>query len=151
MSQSLSAIYIHATWSTKERAPFLQNPTLRTRMFEYIGGVSTNHACTPIIVVGVEDHVHILTRLTRTITIADWIKEMKRASSAWAKEIDPALHEFQWQYGYGAFSVSHSNIAHVERYIAHQETHHQKQTFQDEFRDLLQKHEIEWDEKYVWD
>jgi REP element-mobilizing transposase RayT len=149
MAQSLSAIYIHATWSTKDRVPFLRDAKLRTRMFEYIGGVSTNHGCTPIILGGIEDHVHILARIARTISIADWIKEMKRASSAWVK--DPTVHKFQWQSGYGAFSVSHSNIARVEQYIANQESHHQKQTFQDELRELLQKHGIEWDEKCVWD
>ncbi len=88
MPQSLAAIYIHATWSTKERVPFLRDAGLRTRMFEYIGGVSNNLECTPIIVGGVEDHVHILARFARTTFTADWIKEIKRGSSAWVKDID---------------------------------------------------------------
>jgi len=79
------------------------------------------------------------------------MKEMKRASSAWAKDIDADLQKLQWQSGYGAFSVSHSNVGRVEQYIANQEAHHRKQTFQDEFREILRKHGIEWDEKYVWD
>lgn len=126
MPQSLTAIYLHATWSTKERHSFLQGPKLRTRMFEFIGGVSNKHECTPIIVGGVEDHVHILARFSRTVSVSDWIKELKRASSAWVEDIDVAFQKFQWQSGYGAFSVNHSNIERVERYIANQEAHHQK-------------------------
>ena len=151
MPQSLAAIYIHATWSTKERVPFLRDAGLRARMFEYIGGVSNNLDCTPIIVGGVEDHVHILARFARTTSTSDWIKEIKRGSSAWAKDIDPTTRKFQWQAGYGAFSVSYSNIGRVERYIANQEAHHRKQTFQDEYREFMRKHGIELDERYVWD
>ncbi|MDZ4859205.1 MAG: transposase [Candidatus Hydrogenedentes bacterium] len=151
MSQSLSAIYLHTTWSTKERFPFLRDAGLRAHMHEYIGGVSNNLGCTPIIVGGVEDHVHILARFARTTTTADWIKEMKRASSAWVKGIDTSARKFQWQAGYGAFSVSYSNIGRVERYIANQEEHHRKLTFQEEFRQFMRKHGVEWDERYVWD
>ncbi|NUM56948.1 MAG: transposase [Candidatus Hydrogenedentes bacterium] len=151
MPQSHSAIFIHATWSTKERYPFLRDAGVRGRMCEYVGGVSGKLGCAPIIVGGVEDHVHILARVARTECVADWIKEMKRASSAWVKEADASVRKFQWQAGYGAFSVSYSNIGSVERYIANQDAHHRKQTFQDEFRRFLRKHGIEWDERYVWD
>ena len=151
MPQSLSAIFIHSTWSTKERHPFLRDATLRARTHEYLGGVSNQLGCPPIIVGGVEDHVHVLARFARTGSVADWIKEMKRVSSTWIKDLDPSVSKFQWQAGYGAFSVSYSNVAKVERYIANQESHHRKQTFQDEFRQFLRKHGIEWDERYVWD
>ncbi|MBM3289073.1 MAG: hypothetical protein FJY92_02885, partial [Candidatus Hydrogenedentes bacterium] len=102
MSQSLSAIFIHATWSTKERAPFLGDASHRARMHEYLGGASNTLGCSPIIVGGIDDHVHVLARVARTESVADWVKEMKRVSSAWAKDLDPALRRFQWQAGYGA-------------------------------------------------
>jgi len=107
--------------------------------------------CLPIIIGGVDDHVHILARNARTITQADWVKELKRASSLWIKERDPSLRDFAWQSGYGIFSVSHSNLETIEHYIANQEEHHKKTTFQDEYRSFLKRHGIPWDEKYVWD
>ena len=100
---------------------------------------------------GVEDHVHILARFGRTITQADWVKELKRVSNEWIKEQGRDYADFQWQGGYSDFSVSQSNVDRVVKYIADQEEHHRKLTFQDELRTLLRKHEIEWDERYVWD
>jgi REP element-mobilizing transposase RayT len=107
-----------------------------------------------LIVGGVADHVHILMRLARTITLADWVKEMKRASTVWLidqAQRDPMLAKFHWQSGYGVFSVSESKTDDVRAYIANQEEHHAKHTFQDEYRRFLQAHHIEWDERYVWD
>lgn len=100
---------------------------------------------------GVEDHVHLLCRMSRTITQADLVKEIKRVSSIWIKQRDPGFSEFSWQAGYGAFSVSPSVLERTARYIANQEQHHQKQSFQDEYRAFLRKHGLEWDERYVWD
>ena len=100
---------------------------------------------------GVEDHVHLLCRLGRTISQSDWIKELKRSSSLWLKEQAPALHTFQWQGGYAVFAVSVSNIDAVKEYIARQPEHHRNTSFQDELRLLLRKHRVEWDEKYLWD
>jgi REP element-mobilizing transposase RayT len=100
---------------------------------------------------GVEDHVHLLCRQARTISLAEWVKELKRVSSIWVKKQDAKLRAFQWQAGYGAFSVSQSQSARVQRYIAGQAVHHRKMTFQDELRGLLVRHEIEFDERYVWD
>jgi REP element-mobilizing transposase RayT len=97
----------------------------------------------------VEDHVHLLARFGRTITQADWVKELKRVSNIWLKENGKA--NFEWQGGYADFSVSQSNLEKVKSYIANQERHHQKLGFQDEVRALLKKHEIDWDERYVWD
>jgi hypothetical protein len=91
-------------------------------------------------------------RFGRTITQADWIKEVKRVSSGWVKEHDPiSCSDFTWQAGYGVFSVSASRLDAVREYIGTQEAHHRKTTFQDEFRALLRKHGVEWDERYVWD
>ena len=161
MPQSLSAVYLHAVFSTKDRRPFLRDLDLRASLHSYMGGISKKLECAPLRIGGVEDHVHVLARLGRTITQADWIKEMKRASTLWLKEqpaapplIDgpPApLSEFAWQGGYGCFSVSVSNLDAVTAYIDHQVEHHRKMTFQDELRAMLKKHGETWDEKYLWD
>lgn len=151
MPQSLSAVYLHAVFSTKERRPFLCDAGLRGEVHSYLGGISKQLDCAPIIVGGVEDHVHVLARQSRTVTQADWVKELKRVSSLWIKQRDSSLHEFSWQSGYGVFSVSPSNVDTVTRYIADQEQRHRKTTFQDEYRAFLKRHGVAWDERYVWD
>jgi putative transposase len=154
MPQSLANVLIHAVWSTKERFSFLTDPSLRDELHHYLGGISARLECQPLIVGGVADHVHILMRLARTITIADWVKEMKRASTVWLIDQagrEPMLSKFHWQSGYGVFSVSESKTDEVRAYIANQQKHHQKITFQDEYRRFLKAHGIEWDERYVWD
>ena len=151
MPQSLSAVYIHLVFSTKERRPFLRDKVIRESLHAYAGAVSKQLGCPPLKVGGVEDHVHLLCRLARTITQAEWVKEIKRVSSLWLKEQSRDYLDFQWQGGYADFSVSQSNLAEVSQYIAEQEQHHKKMSFQDELRALLRKHNIEWDEGYVWD
>ena len=151
MPQSLSAVYVHLVFSTKERRPFLRDPATREALHAYLGGISKTLDCPPIIVGGMEDHVHLLARFGRTITQADWVKELKRVSNLWLKEQKPACGEFQWQGGYADFSVSPSNLESVTYYIVNQEAHHRKLNFQDELRDLLRKHDVKWDERYVWD
>jgi REP-associated tyrosine transposase len=148
MPQSLSAVYIHLVFSTKERRPFLRDPSTREALHAYLGGISKTLDCRPIIVGGMEDHVHQLARFGRTITQADWVKELKRVSNLWLKEQEP---EFKWQGGYAAFSVSPSNLELVTDYIVNQEAHHRKMNFQDELRALLREHDVAWDERYVWD
>ena len=151
MPQSLAKILVHTAFSTKDRRPFLRDNSLREELHRYLGGILANHDCQPLIVGGVEDHVHVLARFGRTITQAEWVKELKRVSNAWLKERGRDFADFEWQGGYAAFSVSQSNLEQVKQYIATQEEHHLRMTFQDELRALLRKHEVEWDEKYVWD
>ena len=151
MPQSLSAVYLHLVFSTKDRRPFLRDKTVRDALHAYMGGVSKTLDCPPLIVGGVEDHVHLLSRFARTITQAEWVKELKRVSNGWLKEQGCDCGDFEWQGGYADFSVSQSNLEQVKQYIASQEEHHRKTTFQDELRTLLRKHEIEFDERYVWD
>ena len=151
MSQSLSIVYVHLVFSTKERRPFLRDQKIREASHAYLGESSKRLDCPPILVGGVEDHVHILARFGRTITQAEWVKELKRVSNQWLKEQGPDCADFAWQGGYADFSVSQSNLEQVTNYIAHQEEHHRKMTFQDELRALLRKHKQEWDERYVWD
>ena len=151
MPQSLSAVYIHLVFSTKERRPFLRDVAVRGSLHAYLGGISKQLECPPILVGGVEDHVHLLARFARTITQADWVKEIKRVSNLWLKGERKDLWDFEWQAGYADFSVSQSNLDQVKQYIATQEEHHRKMSFQEEVRALLAKHEMEWDERYVWD
>jgi len=151
MPQSLSVVYLHLVFSTKERRPFLRDPIIRGEMHAWLGSASGQLKCPSVLVGGVEDHVHILARHGRTISQADWVKELKRTSSIWIKERDPRAHDFAWQAGYGVFSASASNLESVRDYVARQEEHHHKLSFQDEFRMFLKKHGETWDERYVWD
>ena len=151
MPQSLAKILVHSVFSTKDRRPFLRDHLLRQELHKYLGGILAQLECQPIIVGGVEDHVHLLCALSRTCKPAAMIKEAKRASSLWLKTKSPELQSFAWQNGYGIFSVGFSQIDSVRKYIAGQEEHHRKTSFQDEFRQLLSRYEITFDERYVWD
>jgi REP element-mobilizing transposase RayT len=151
MSQSLSTVYVHLVFSTKDRRPFLRDPARRSEMHAFIAGASKQLDCPPILAGGIEDHVHLLARHGRNITQSDWVKEIKRVSSRWIKIHDPTLYDFAWQSGYGVFSVSASNLETVRQYVAEQVEHHRTATFQDELRALLQKNGTEWDERYAWD
>jgi len=151
MPQSLSAVYVHLVFSTKERRPFLRDPAVREALHAQLGGISKTLECPPIRVGGVEDHVHLLARLARTVSQAEWVKELKRVSNLWLKQQGTDFTAFEWQGGYAAFSVSQSNLDQVTHYINNQEQHHRESSFQDELRALLQRHQIAWDERYVWD
>jgi len=151
MSQSLSQVYLHIVFSTKNRIPFLQDKSVRQDLHSYMAGTCRNLESPSIIVGGVADHVHVLCRLAKTLTVSDLIRELKRESSKWTKEQSTDLANFYWQNGYGAFSISPSHVEALTTYIANQEEHHKTETFQDEFRRLLAKYHIEYDEKYVWD
>jgi len=151
MPQSLANVIIHIVYSTKHRKAFLRDPALREEVHKQLGGASKTLGCPPIIVGGTDDHVHLAARQSRTITLADWIKELKRTTSVWMKERDPRQEHFQWQAGYGAFSVSQSNVDQIVEYIRNQEQHHRQFDFKTEFRRLLERHGIDYDERYVWD
>ena len=151
MPQSLSAVYLHAVFSTKERWPYLRDAAFRDEVYRFLAGITKRLDCPPIEIGGVEDHTHVLARFGRTISQADWIKEMKRACTEWINEQSPDRGRFAWQAGYGVFSVIPSSLKAVGNNILDQEERHKKVTFQDEFRALLRKHGLEWDERYVWD
>ncbi len=151
MPQSLAKILVHTVFSTKERRPFLRDKSLREELHHYIGGILNQLDCQPIIVGGVEDHVHFLCALSRTCNAAEMVKEVKRGSSLWLKTKSTELHDFAWQNGYGIFSIGFSQIETVRDYIAGQEEHHRKVSFQDELRTLLKRYAIKFDERYVWD
>ena len=151
MSQSLANILVHPIFSTKDRHLFLRDLALREELYRYLGGILTNLACPPIVVGGVEDHVHLLSGLSRTCEPAAMVKELKRGSSIWLKSKSPEMQDFAWQSGYGIFSIGFSQIEGARSYIAGQEEHHRKVSFQDEFRQFLHSYEIKFDECYVWD
>jgi REP element-mobilizing transposase RayT len=151
MPQSLSRIVLHVTFSTKHRVPFLRNPDIRARLHAYMAGILQEIDCEPILINGVEDHVHILCNFSRTITVANFIEEVKTAPSKWMKGQGPQYEDFFWQRGYGAFSISQSDVQETRNYVAGQEEHHRRVSFQDEFRELCSKHGIKIDERYVWD
>ena len=151
MPQSLAQIYLHVVFSTKLRKPFLTDRKLRNEIHAYMAGICHNLGCPSIIVGGVEDHAHLLVRFGRTISVADFLRDLKRDSSTWIKPHSPTLKDFHWQLGYGAFSVSPSHVEEVKVYIANQEEHHRKESYQDEFRRLCREHGVEIDERYVWD
>jgi REP element-mobilizing transposase RayT len=147
MPQSLSLILLHIVFSTKDRTPFLK-PDIRPALHAYLAAVARNLGCECFLVGGVEDHVHLAIGLSRTLTIAKLISQLKTSSSMWLKPQSP---NFSWQRGYAVFSVGPSDLPVLKQYIASQEQHHQKHTFQDELRALLTKYNIPFDETYLWD
>lgn len=151
MPQSLSKIWTHLVFSTKDRYPFLADETVRLDMHSYLAKILKANNCPTLLVGGVSDHAHSLFVLSKNHSIASIVWAIKRSSSKWVKTQGASLRKFHWQEGYGAFSVSQSDVERVQRYILNQETHHRRKTFQDEFREFLKKYEIDFDERYVWD
>ncbi len=150
MPQSLSQLYVHLVFTTKQREPLLPAP-LRAQMHAYLATVLTNSNSPAIKVGGTSDHVHALFRLSKNSCLAEIVEEIKTSSSKWAKTQGRALANFHWQSGYAGFSVSPADVEEVAEYIAQQETHHRIVSFQEEYRKLLESHGIEYDERYVWD
>lgn len=151
MPQSLAQIYVHLVFSTKDRRPLLADQNIRDEMHKFIGGASNQLDCPVLRVGGVADHVHILCRLAKTLAVSELVKELKRTSSLWVKTKSIAHGDFHWQNGFGAFSVSPGHVEPLRTYISSQDDHHRTESFQDEFRRLLKKYGVEWDERYVWD
>jgi putative transposase len=149
MPQSLSQIYVHLVFSTKGREPWIQS-SVEPRLHAYLAGTLNAIECPAIVVGGMPDHVHLLFRLSRTRPLSDVVKDAKVESSKWMKD-EGCVSEFAWQAGYGAFSVSASQLETVTHYIQHQAEHHATRTFQDEFRRMLKLYQIDYNEAYVWD
>ena len=151
MPQSLVQNYLHVVFGTKHRNPFLKDKDIRSRVHAYLAGTCKNLECPPLIVGGVEDHVHILTMCSKNITVFELVRSLKIESSKWIKTLDHGLSGFRWQGGYGAFSVSPLHVKTVKSYIERQEEHHRKKSFRVEFLKLCYEYEVEVDERYVWD
>jgi len=151
MPQSLAQIWLHIVFSTKDRQSFLQKTDFRNEMFRMLSHHVQTAGCYPNRSGGWIDHVHIVCGLARTVTVAQLIEHLKTETSKWAKKTPDGNSNFTWQRGYGAFSVSPSNLDQVLDYVERQEYHHKQKSFQDEFRELCRKNGIQIDERYVWD
>lgn len=150
MGQSLVKNYLHIIFSTKHRTPSIDS-IIEGRLHDYIGGICRSMECQPIRVGGYDDHIHILCMLSKKISLVSLVKELKSNSSKWIKTQGDQYKDFFWQDGYGAFSVSPSQAANVQNYILNQREHHTRVSFKNEYRSILDSHEIDYNEKYVWD
>ena len=151
MAQSLAQIYLHLVFSTKHRQSFLADPYVRLEMHKYLGGICRGQGSPSLAIGGVADHVHVLCVLSKTVAVSTLIRELKRESSKWVKTKPTDLAGFEWQDGYGAFSISPGHVEALQKYITDQEGHHKTESFQDELRRLLQKYGVEYDERVLWD
>jgi len=150
MPQSLSTVLVHLVFSTKNRESFI-TPTVEAELHRYMATVFRDNNSPSLAINGTVDHIHGLFILSRTITIADIVEQVKTGSSRWLKTKGPEFRDFHWQRGYGAFSIGQSTVDEVKRYIRNQKQHHRKVSFQDEYRKFLHRYEIDFDERYVWD
>ena len=149
MPHSYSNVMVHIVYSTKDRRPFITE-SIRPDLYAYTIGILNKIDCRTITIGGASDHIHALVRMSRMVSQAKMVEDMKRGSSRWIKTQGIHFQRFSWQNGYSIFSVSESQASRVEAYIDGQEEHHRKITFQDELRALLKKHNIPFDEKYLW-
>jgi REP element-mobilizing transposase RayT len=150
MAGTYTQIYIQYVFAVKGRENLLQKPW-RDEVFKYMAGIIKGKGQKPIIVNGVENHVHVLVGLKPAMSISDLVRDIKNNSTNFINEQKYVDKRFQWQEGYGAFSYAHSQINDVYQYILNQEAHHAKKTFHEEYLDFLQKFEIEYDERYLFD
>ena len=150
MAHTYSDLLIHIVFSTKDRVPLL-NSELKVRLFPYIGGIARELGAVALLINGPADHVHILVLLPTKLSVSELVGKIKANSSGWVHREFPDHGTFAWQAGYAAFPVSHSQKRAVLDYIANQEEHHRKVSFKDELIALLRKHQIEYDERYVFE
>jgi REP element-mobilizing transposase RayT len=147
--QTYTQLHYHVVFSTKGREPTI-TPDIRERVWEYLGGFVRGERGIPIHVGGTADHVHMLFTLRQDVALSDFVRQLKSVSSGWVRDTF-AGSRLWWQTGYGAFTVSHSALDRVRRYIAGQEEHHRERSFQDEFRLLLKRHGVVFEERYLRD
>lgn len=147
---SYTQLYIQVVFSPKGKQSLLKKE-FRPELFRFIGGVLSNMKHTPIIINGVEDHIHIFFGLNPNVSISDTIRDIKRASSLLINEKNWLSNKFSWQEGYGAFSYSKSHIENVKKYIANQEEHHKKKSFREEYIEFLEKYEVEYDKRFLFE
>jgi REP element-mobilizing transposase RayT len=150
MPSSYTHLLYHVVFSTKERRPLI-TPALRTELYPYIGGIIRDQRGILLEIGGMPDHVHLVVRIRPDMAVADLVRLVKSNASKWVHERTDLTTEFAWQTGYGAFTVSASQLETVRRYVQNQEEHHRKQTFQEEVLWLLKKHGIEYDERFLWE
>ena len=149
MTNTYTALYYHLVFSTKDRIAYL-SPQIEQRVWAYIGGIAKNHGVSPLQIGGCDDHIHALVSAPANLSLSQIAQRLKGESSKWIHETFSELHEFAWQQGYGAFTVSKLLLEPVTKYIQEQRLHHAHRDFQDELRALLMKHGVEFDESYLW-
>ena len=147
MSHAFTNLLAHVIFSTKERAPLI-DAELRPKLHAYLGGIVRELNGTPLSINGTDDHVHLLVSMPPTVSTSDAMRVLKANSSKWVH--DTRRKPFGWQAGYGAFSVSQSNVPSVTQYIASQEEHHRKVSFKEEFVSFLKRHGVGYDERFIW-
>lgn len=150
MPQSLANILIHIIFSTKNRKPLIL-PNIMQELYSYMAGIAREHEAYVHEVGGIEDHIHLLISLPRTLTISKLVEEIKKGSSKWIKTKGHLYADFAWQNGYSAYSIGQSGYEDLRKYIQRQKDHHKKISFQDEYIAFLKKYQILYDEKYLWD
>jgi len=150
VAATFTNLLFHIIFSTKGRRPLVTS-ALRSELDRYIGGIVHNNGGVLLEAGGMPDHTHLVTMLRADTSIAEMVRLVKSNSSKWTNERCLINEPFAWQTGYGAFSVSASQLEGVRRYVRGQEEHHRKRTFQEEFREFLERHGIEFDERYLWD
>jgi len=148
MSQSFTNLLYHLIFSTKDRRPII-TLDYQPRLYDYIGGIIREVGGTSLGINGIEDHVHVVTKLRPDKALSDVLRVLKCNASGWMHDVFPSLAEFSWQRGYAAFTVSQSNVEEVRRYVAGQKEHHKKISFRDEFIGFLKENYIEYDERFV--
>ena len=149
MPQSLSKVYVHITFSTKERQPLIDDG-IAQELWRYIGGICDALECNPVRIGGYHDHIHICCLLSRKMAQVKLLETVKRDSSKWIKTKDERYANFHWQDGYGIFSVNPTEIDKVVEYINNQHEYHKKRTFQEELLAFLKKYGVQYDERYLW-
>lgn len=149
MAQTLTKLLVHVIFSTKGRASLIE-PEIDEKLYAYMTGIGHNLGSPVLAINGAEDHVHLLVSLSKTITLADLVLNVKRDSSTWMNKERLIKGSFAWQNGYAAFTIGESQVPALKRYIAGQKEHHRKVSFQDELRTFLKKYGVAYDEKYVW-
>ena len=150
MAQSLSRVYLHAIFSTKNRKALIDS-SIEKELYSYMSKIFRECDSPSLIINGTEDHAHILFMLSRKTPICVVIENVKKGSSKWIKTKGPEYRNFYWQNGYGVFSIGQSNIGALKEYISKQKIHHQKKSFRDEYLQFLKKYNIDYDERYVLD
>ncbi|MCB9276550.1 MAG: IS200/IS605 family transposase [Lewinellaceae bacterium] len=150
MPHSIAPVYLHTVFSTKYKKHLI-TPAIEQKLYKQIGGIIHKLRGIPIEINGMPDHIHILSTLPRTVTIAKYIEEIKKGSSKWIKTQGPEFQYFAWQGGYATFSVSHYKVDTVAGYIKKQKGHHKRKSFEKELIQYLEENQIVYDEKYLWD
>jgi REP element-mobilizing transposase RayT len=149
MANTFTSLHFHIIFSTKNRQRWITTD-IEQRIWEYIGGIARANEMKALQIGGIEDHVHVVIGMRPTMAVSKAVQLLKGASSKWIHDTFPALAGFEWQDGYGAFTIGKSQLDDVAQYVANQRDHHRVRTFQEEFRAFLEKYEIEYDERYVW-